>query len=106
MRQSEYTNKLLDLIGEKLSAMAHPLRLKIILALSEEPACVCELVERLGERQPLISQHLSILRASDLVTSKRIGNKIQYLLNDKRIVEIIETMKGIALERIEELSKI
>lgn len=106
MQQYEYSDKLLSLIGDKFSAIAHPMRLKIILALRETPSCVCELAKKLGERQPLISQHLSILKASDLVTSKRIGNKIQYLLNDDRIGDVIEIMKGIVLERIEELSKI
>jgi DNA-binding transcriptional ArsR family regulator len=106
MRQYEYTDKLLGLIGSRFNAIAHPLRLKIILVLKEEPTCVCELAERLGERQPLVSQHLSILKDSGLVTTKRMGNKIQYSLNDERIADIIEIMREITLERVKELSKI
>lgn len=106
MQQYEYTDKLLDLIGDKFNAIAHPLRLKIILILKEEPACVCELAERLGGKQPLVSQHLSILRDSGLVSTKRIGNKIQYFLSDERIVDVIEIMREITLERVKELSKI
>jgi DNA-binding transcriptional ArsR family regulator len=102
----EYNDRLLSLIVNSFNAIAHPLRLKIILVLKEEPICVCELAERLGERQPLISQHLSILKDSGLVTTKRIGNKIQYSLNNERIGDIVEIMREIILERIKELSKI
>jgi len=106
MQVFEYTDKLLDLIWGNFNAIAHPLRLKIILALKEEPTCVCELAEKLGERQPLISQHLSILKESGLVTTKRMGNKIQYSLSNETIIDIIEIMREITLKRVKELSKI
>ncbi|MCX7794980.1 MAG: metalloregulator ArsR/SmtB family transcription factor [bacterium] len=103
MRKFEYANKLLDLIWDKFEALAHPVRLKIILALIEEPMCVCELSGYLSEKQPLISQHLAILKDSGLVEAKRIGNRIQYSISDVRIVDIIKLMEDITIKKLKEL---
>lgn len=106
MRKFEYTNKMLDLIWDKFEALANPVRLKIILALGERPMCVCELSEKLSERQPLISQHLAILRDSGLVEAKRIGNRIQYSIGDEKIIDIIKLMEDITVKKLKELVEI
>jgi len=103
MRNFEYTDKLLDTIWEKFGALASPVRLKILLALKEKPMCVCELSEHLSERQPLISQHLAILKNSGLVEAKRMGNRIQYSISDKKIIDIIELMEEFTIQRLREL---
>ncbi len=83
--------------------MANPVRLRIMIALSERPMCVCELSEYLSEKQPLISQHLSILRNSKLVDTKRIGNRIQYSISDEKVVDIIKIMEDITVRKLKEL---
>lgn len=103
MRKLEYNNKLLDLIWNRFEALANPIRLRIIIALNERPMCVCELSEYLSEKQPLISQHLSTLRDSRLVDSKRIGNRIQYSISDKKVVNIIKLMADITVRKLKEL---
>lgn len=83
--------------------MANPVRLRIMIALSERPMCVCELSEYLSEKQPLISQHLAILRNSGLVDTKRIGNRIQYSISDDKVVDVIKIMEDITVRKLKEL---
>lgn len=86
--------------------MANPIRLRILLALREKPMCVCELTEYLNEKQPLISQHLAILKDSGLVEAKRMGNRIQYNISDGRVIDIISLMGEITIQRVRELINI
>lgn len=103
MRKFEYNDKLINIIEGKFEALANPIRLKILLALKQKPMCVCELAEYLDERQPLISQHLAILRNNDLVVTRRTGTRIQYSLSDEKIIELIEIIKELTIKNLEEL---
>ncbi len=64
--------------AEILRAMAHPARLRLLAVLLEGPACVGELVERTGYRQPTVSQHLARLREAGLVEGIREGMTVRY----------------------------
>lgn len=67
--------------ADAFRALGHPDRLRIAQALGAQEACVCELVEALGMRQPTISQHLSVLRRAGLVVGVRDGLFVRYRLN-------------------------
>jgi ArsR family transcriptional regulator, zinc-responsive transcriptional repressor len=68
-----------------LKALASPLRLRIVLSLAERPQCVHDLVEDLGVKQPLISQHLRVLRLAGLASGERRGREIVYELADEHV---------------------
>lgn len=72
-----------------LKAIAHPLRLSMLRALIDAPCCVHELVDATGATQPLVSQHLRVLRSADLVTSDRRGREVVYSLADDHIHHIV-----------------
>lgn len=74
--------------GELLSVLAAPVRLAIILQLADGPAAVHELVECLGEPQPLVSQHLRILRAARLIQATVRGRERIYELVDDHVAHI------------------
>ena len=75
---------------ELFKALASPIRLRILHALSQQPLCVHDLTERLGLRQPLVSQHLRILRSARLLGGQRNGKEILYSLRDDHVSEIIQ----------------
>jgi ArsR family transcriptional regulator len=50
-------------------------RLRICRVLSEGPATVTELIDRVGLSQPLVSWHLSRLREVGLVSARRNGRE-------------------------------
>src|SRR5262249_2520674 len=59
--------KAYEAAGELLKVLSAPARLAIVAELSERPRFVHELVDRLGMSQPLVSQHLRVLRGARLV---------------------------------------
>jgi DNA-binding transcriptional ArsR family regulator len=75
--------------GELLKALAAPLRIGIVTELAAGPRCVHELVDALGAPQPLISQHLRVLRGADVVRGARRGREIAYSLTDDHIARIV-----------------
>ena len=75
--------------AELLKAFAHPLRLAIVLQVRDHgERCVHELVEALGAAQPLVSQHLRILRDAGVLTGRRRGREMAYELADEHVVHI------------------
>jgi len=75
--------------GELLRALAAPLRIRIVTELASGPRCVHELVETLGAPQPLVSQHLRVLRGAGVVRGARRGREIAYSLIDEHIAHIV-----------------
>ena len=74
-----------------IAALDSPLRLEILLRLHERTHVVHELVSHLGKSQPLISQHLRVLKRAGLVESRRSGREVSYRLVSLDTIEIIES---------------
>jgi DNA-binding transcriptional ArsR family regulator len=73
-----------------LHALAAPLRLAIVIELASGGVrCVHELVDSLGVTQPLVSQHLRILRSAGVVRGARRGREIEYALADDHVSRIV-----------------
>jgi ArsR family transcriptional regulator len=75
--------------GELLRALAAPVRIGIVLQLRESPRCVRELVESLGVAQPLVSQHLRVLKSAGVVRGERAGREVLYRLADDHLAHIV-----------------
>lgn len=75
--------------SELLRALTAPVRLALIVELDEGARCVHELVDALGVSQPLVSQHLRVLRGAGLVTSQRRGREVTYQLSDEHVAHIV-----------------
>ncbi|GLZ33970.1 putative ArsR-family transcriptional regulator [Lentzea sp. NBRC 105346] len=75
--------------GDLLRALAAPVRIAIVLQLQESDRCVHELVEALGVAQPLISQHLRVLKAAGVVHGERHGREVVYRLVDEHLAHIV-----------------
>ena len=81
--------EILDGAGELLRALAAPVRIAIVLQLRESQRCVHELVDALGVPQPLVSQHLKILKAAGVVAGERSGREVLYRLADHHLAHIV-----------------
>ena len=81
--------EILEAAGELLRALAAPVRIAIVLQLRESQRCVHELVDALGVPQPLVSQHLKILKAASVVTGERSGREVLYRLADHHLAHIV-----------------
>ncbi|MCA9817708.1 MAG: winged helix-turn-helix transcriptional regulator [Cyanobacteria bacterium HKST-UBA01] len=65
-------------LARKLSAIAHPARLRLLELLSGQEKSVTELCEQLGKSQPFVSQHLKMLRVHGLIQYRRSGQRTFY----------------------------
>lgn len=75
--------------GALLRALSAPVRVAIVTVLAEGPRCVHELVEELGVAQPLVSQHLRVLRAAGVVAGERRGREVAYYLTDDHVGHLV-----------------
>lgn len=75
--------------GDLLRALAAPVRIAIVLQLRVAERCVHELVDVLGVPQPLISQHLRVLKSAGVVYGRRNGREVVYRLVDEHLAHIV-----------------
>ena len=76
--------------AELFRALASPVRIALVVELAAEERCVHELVDALGLPQPLVSQHLRVLRGADLVEGVRRGREVAYQLTDEHVAHIVQ----------------
>jgi DNA-binding transcriptional ArsR family regulator len=75
--------------GALLRALSAPIRVAIVVELGEGERCVHDLVAKLGAPQPLVSQHLRVLRGAGVVRGVRRGREIAYSLVDEHVAHIV-----------------
>ena len=88
------SDAVLDSYAERLKVCGHPLRLKLLCLIEKEDACVSELWKCLNQSQPVISQHLAILKEKGIVTSEIQGNKRIYSICDPFVQEIVRHLNA------------
>ncbi|MFC1900395.1 ArsR/SmtB family transcription factor [Chloroflexota bacterium] len=76
-------------------------RLLIIHELRTGEKSVGQLTDALEVSQPNMSRHLSILRESGLVVTRRAGTTIYYSLTSPKIVEACDIVRGVLTERLQ-----
>jgi ArsR family transcriptional regulator len=77
-----------DATADLFKALAEPARVRIVntLATSDEPVCICDLIEPLGLAQPTVSHHAKKLVEAGLVEREQRG-KWAYLSLQREAVE-------------------
>ncbi len=88
------------LASRSLKAMAHPLRLKILCILGQtREVSVQDIVDQVGTSQSNISQHLSILRDKNILTTRKDANKVYYRIGDPKILNLIGSLREAFCDR-------
>ena len=80
--------------------MADPVRWEIVQALREGPLCACDLVEQLAISAPLLSHHMKVLRAVEVVHARTLGRRVEYTLD----LATLDTLAGAITGRAEPLA--
>ena len=73
--------------------MAHPTRIHIIETLREGELPVSAILEQVKVEPANLSQHLSVLRFQQLVSTRKDGNQVLYSVRDPLLVEVLDTMR-------------
>ena len=80
-------------VASLLKACGHPLRLKLLCAIERgEEACVSELWNCLEESQPVVSQHLAVLKKRGIVSSQIQGNRRVYSIVNPFVRDLVNSL--------------
>ena len=83
-------------------ALAHPTRIAIVEILRDGELPAGAIIERLGLEQANASQHFSILRAKQIVNSRKEGNQVFYSVRDPLLIEVLDIMRRYFQAHVEE----
>jgi DNA-binding transcriptional ArsR family regulator len=87
------TGETMKSYAQKLKVCGHSLRLQILFAIEKgESACVKELWKCLKQVQPVISQHLAVLKESGIVSCETARNKRIYKISDPFVRDMIRAI--------------
>jgi ArsR family transcriptional regulator len=80
--------------AELFKALADPARVRALnlLATSDEPVCICNLVEPLGLSQPTVSHHMRKLLDAGVVEREQRGKWAYFSLKE----DAVETLAAVA----------
>jgi DNA-binding transcriptional ArsR family regulator len=84
-------------------ALAHPTRIAIVELLADGELSAGALIAKLRIEQANVSQHLAILRAKQVVMSRKVGNQVFYSIRDPIITSVLQLMRSYFYEHLKEL---
>lgn len=91
-------------------ALAHPTRIAIVEMLRDCEVSAGTMFDRLGVEQANVSQHLSVLRARNIVVKRKEGNQVFYSIRSPLLLDVLDIMRqyfeehlGEALGMLEEI---
>ncbi len=74
--------------------LAHPTRIAIVEQLGAGEASAGDLMKKLDLEQANASQHLAVLRARQIVVSRKEGNQVFYSLRDPVLIKVLHILKS------------
>ncbi|WP_394204894.1 ArsR/SmtB family transcription factor [Shewanella waksmanii] len=75
-----------------LKAIANPYRLMILCQLLDNELSVTELNASIPLSQSALSQHLAVLRAEDLVATRKSSQVVYYTLKNEQVTDVISIL--------------
>lgn len=94
-----------DLLAKYFRGLGDPIRLRILELLRDEgELSVGELVSRLGEPQPKVSNHLACLRWCGFVEAWREHRTVYNRIADKRVLRMLELGQALLADNAEHVA--
>ena len=88
MQSKNTEDRVFDTVAELFSVLSTPIRLKIISAVCNGEKNVSELLAEIDTTQPNMSQHLSMLYRSGVLSKRRDGTQMYYRLQSERVATL------------------
>jgi ArsR family transcriptional regulator len=79
--------------SEIFQGLAHPTRIAIVELLRDGELSAGGLIEKLRIEQANASQHLAVLRAKQIVVSRKVGNQVYYSIRDRALIEVLDILR-------------
>ena len=74
-------------------ALAHPTRIAIVEALRSGEIGATALSGLVQVEQANLSQHLAVLRAKQVVISRKVGNQVFYAVRDPVLIQVLDLLR-------------
>ncbi len=98
--------KIFEMHADICKVFTNPKRLEIISLLRDGEKTVNELTELAGVPQANVSQHLTVLRQNNVVSTRRNGANIYYKIANPKILQAFDLMREVLLEKLSENEKL
>ena len=95
-----------DMQAELCKTMGNAARLQIVHTLREGPKRVSDIVEATDLAQAKVSQHLAVLRAYGIVSTKREGKDVIYRIANPKLTRVCDLMREVLAEQANERSEV
>ena len=93
------------LLAKYFRGLGDPTRVRILQLLADDgELAVSELVTRLGQSQPKVSNHLACLRWCGFVTTRREHPSVYYRVADDRVIELLTLGRGLLADNAEHVA--
>ncbi|MEH6890731.1 metalloregulator ArsR/SmtB family transcription factor [Bacillus sp. JJ864] len=93
MYQNQFDCRISEEDVQMLRALAHPLRLRLVMELMQRGVCnVTQLQEVLEIPQSTVSQHLTKLKQNKVVRFERRGLEVYYEVHNEKVNKILKTL--------------
>jgi DNA-binding transcriptional ArsR family regulator len=79
--------------SEIFQGLANPTRIAIVELLRDGELSAGQLIEKLEIEQANASQHLAVLRAKQIVVSRRAGNQVYYSIRDQALIKVLDILR-------------
>jgi|SRR5918996_4577554 DNA-binding transcriptional ArsR family regulator len=94
-----------ELVGKYFRALGDPTRVRTLELLREYgELSVSELVDRLGQSQPKVSNHLACLRWCGFVHTRRDHRTVYYRVADQRVTELLALARALLADNAEHVA--
>jgi DNA-binding transcriptional ArsR family regulator len=94
-----------DLVAKYFRGLGDPIRLRILELLRDEgELSVGELVGRLGEPQPKVSNHLACLRWCGFIDARREHRTVYNRIADRRVLKMLELAHALLADNEEHVA--
>ena len=94
------TSQLQAFKAQFFRTLGHPVRIRILEILVRGEHTVQEMQEVLSLDQPIVSQHLAILRNHRIVSAQKHGQTVRYSLRYPAIAELLGVAKRIVANHL------
>jgi DNA-binding transcriptional ArsR family regulator len=94
-----------DLVAKYFRGLGDPTRVRILELLQDHgELSVGDLVERLGQSQPKVSNHLACLRWCGFVHTRRAHPTVYYRVADERVAQLLSLGRALLADNAEHVA--
>ncbi len=102
MEKSKLDKVVFELQAQICKTLANPTRLMIIHTLRDGEKSVGELAVILGLRQANLSQHLTIMRQTQILKTRKQGSSIYYSLANPKINNACDMVREVLVQLLDQ----